>query len=127
MSVNIPDYIPAFTAMTFNLNGAVTDPAKKLRWIYDNFVKPGKVDIIMFQELHFGSLTHLRKAFWPYRGELKGLSMNPNANTRGVVAWVPGDSSLTGLVETVITDREEGRWALMKINSKNEHFHLLNL
>ena len=127
MSVNIPDYIPAFTAMTFNLNGAVTDPARKLRWVHDTFVRTGKADIILFQELHFGSLTHLRKAFWPYRGELKGLSMNPNANTRGVVAWIPGDSSLTGLVETVTTDTVEGRWALMRINSKNEHIHLLNI
>ena len=57
MTVNIPDNIPAFTVMTFNLNGDVTDPARKLKWVYQNFVRNGKADIILFQELHFGDLT----------------------------------------------------------------------
>jgi hypothetical protein len=118
MPVNIPENLPAFTVLSFNLNGAVTDPGRKLKWVYQNFVKEGKADIYLFQEPHFGSITDVRRAFWPYRGELKGLSINPNGNTRGVIAWVPADSVLAGLVETVSTDTEEGRWALMKIKSK---------
>ena len=130
MSVNTPNSIPAFTALTFNLNGAVCDPARKLKWIFNEFVKPGaahKADILLFQELHFVSITDVRKAFWPYRGELKGLSLNPLGKTRGVIAWVPADSALAGLVETVSTDTVEGRWALMKINSKAESLHILNM
>jgi len=127
MSVTIPDNIPAFTAMSFNLNGAVTDPARKLNWVFNEYVRNGKADIIFFQEAHFGSITDVRKAFWPYRGELKGLSMNPNGKTRGVIAWVPADSVLAGLVETVTTDIHEGRWALIKIKAKTEAIHILNI
>ena len=108
MSVNIPDNIPAFTALTFNLNGAVTDPARKLKHIFNEHVREGckgaKADILLFQETRFGDITDLRKAFWPYRGELRGLSLNSGIKTRGVVAWIPGDSVLAGLVECIETD-----------------------
>ena len=127
MSVNIPNKIPAFTVFSFNLNGALSNPARKLKWVYENFVRNGKADLLLFQEPHFGSLTDVRKAFWPYRGELKGLSMNPQGNSRGVIAWVPSDSVLAGLVSTVTTDTEQGRWALMKISAKSEFIHILNI
>jgi exonuclease III len=86
MAVNIPDLIPAYSVLTFNLNGAVTDPGKKLKWIFNTFVKTGLADMILLQELHWKDMTHVRAAFWPYRGVLKGLSMNPGSTTRGVVA-----------------------------------------
>ena len=77
MAVNIPTDIPAFTALSFNLNGAVSDPDRKLKWIFNNFVKNKKVDIILFQEVRFSNLADVRRAFWKYRGVLRGLSMNP--------------------------------------------------
>ena len=68
MAVNTPTDIPAFTALSFNLNGAVSDPNRKLKWIYNNFVKNKKVDIILFQEVRFSNMADVRRAFWPYTG-----------------------------------------------------------
>ncbi len=126
MAVNTPVQIPAFTALSFNLNGAVSDPNRKLKWIYTNFVKNKKVDIILFQEVRFGDMSDVRRAFWPYTGVLRGLSINPSGRSRGVVAWIPGDSALKGLVTDVATDTE-GRWGLMKITAQAETVHLLNI
>ena len=80
MAVNIPTNIPAFTALSVNLNGAVSDPDRKLKWIFNNFVKNKKVDIILFQEVRFSNLADVRRAFWQYRGVLRGLSMNPDGS-----------------------------------------------
>ena len=126
MAVNTPTDIPAFTALSFNLNGAVSDPNRKLKWIYNNFVKNKKVDIILFQEVRFSNMADVRRAFWPYTGVLRGLSMNPNGKSRGVVAWIPGDSSLKGLVSDVAVDTD-GRWGLMKITAQTESVHILNI
>ena len=99
MSVNIPDNIPAFTVLSFNLNGAVSNPHEKLKYIFDEHVREGcksaKADLLLFQETRFATILDLRKAFWPYRGELKGLSMyTGGGKSRGVIAWIPGDSVL---------------------------------
>ena len=74
-TVNTPTNIPAFTALSFNLNGAVSDPNRKLKWIYNNFVRNKKVDILLFQEIRFNNMTDVRRAFWPYTGVLRGLSI----------------------------------------------------
>ena len=74
MSVKIPTNIPAFTALSFNLNGAVSDPGRKLKWVYNNFVKNKKVDIILFQEVRFNNMADIRRAFWQYRGVLSKRS-----------------------------------------------------
>ena len=127
MAVNIiPTDIPAFTALSFNLNGAVSDPGRKLKWVYNNFVKNKKVDIILFQEVRFNNLEDVRRAFWQYRGVLRGLSMNPEGRSRGVVAWIPADSSLAGLVSDIELD-SEGRWAVMKVTAESESIHILNM
>ena len=52
--------------------------------------------------------------------------MNPNGKSRGVVAWIPSDSSLKGLVSDVAVDTE-GRWGLMKITAHTETIHILNI
>ncbi len=75
MAVNIPNTLPAFTVMSFNLNGALADPLRKLKWINNTFVKPGKADVILLQELHWKSMADLRKSFWAFRGQLIGLML----------------------------------------------------
>ena len=49
-------------------------------------MKTGLADIVLFQELRWKDVADMRKAFWPYMGVLRGLSMNPGSATRGVVA-----------------------------------------
>jgi exonuclease III len=126
MAVNLPLNIPAYNVMSFNLNGAISDIGRKLKWVYNTFVKTGLADIVLFQELHWKDVADMRKAFWPYRGVLRGLSMNPGSATRGVVAWIPGDSTLKGLVHDVCTD-SVGRWSLIKIAAQSESQHILNV
>ena len=70
MAVNLPLNIPAYNVMSFNLNGAISDIGRKLKWIYNTFVKTGLADIVLFQELHWKDLADMHKAFWPYRGVL---------------------------------------------------------
>ena len=52
--------------------------------------------------------------------------MNPGGTSRGVIAWIPGDSRLKGLVDDVASD-PEGRWSLIRISAGPEIIHLLNI
>ena len=52
--------------------------------------------------------------------------MNPNGKSRGVVTWIPADSSLAGVVSDVELDTE-GRWAVMKVTAESESIHILNI
>ena len=132
---DLPAELPSFCGHTLNLNGAlVRNQSAKLRkgtsehkgfLIRKHLLKAEKSDIVFLQETHWAAVPDAVGFLRNFKGQTRGVAFSDQRGKRGVATLIPRGSPLYNCT-TDLSKCPQGRWALIRIDAKNDFMHVVN-